>query len=427
MAWMWAAVSVIVLVYLLQELLSPTKKKRLPPGPRGLPILGHFHLLGKNPHQDLYHLARKHGPIMGLRVGFVPAVVVSSPAGAELVLKTHDLVFASRPRNEAAWYISYEQRNLVFLPYGPYWRNIRKLCTLKLLSNLRINQFQAMRKAELGLLVSSLKQAAELREIVDLSARVSGLSGDMNCLMIFGKKYADKDLDEKGFKAVISERLRKIFDGFLDKIIDEHAQNKQEKKETEDFVDTMMSIMESGEAEFEFDRRNVKAVLFDLFIAGVDTSATAIEWALSELIRHPQVMKKLQNELETVVGLDHMVEESHLDKLEYLDFVVKETLRLHPVVPLLIPHESTDDCVIDGFHIPKGSRTMVNIWAIGRDPKVWSDPEVFKPERFIGSNIDLRGHNFQLIPFGVRKTGLPRIATRTHRGSVGGFTASSLL
>ncbi|KAL0395595.1 UNVERIFIED_CONTAM: cytochrome [Sesamum calycinum] len=363
MAWMWAAVSVIVLVYLLQELLSPTKKKRLPPGPRGLPILGHFHLLGKNPHQDLYHLARKHGPIMGLRLGFVPAVVVSSPAGAELVLKTHDLVFASRPRNEAAWYISYEQRNLVFLPYGPYWRNIRKLCTLKLLSNLRINQFQTMRKAELGLLVSSLKLAAELREIVDLSARVSGLSGDMNCLMIFGKKYADRDLDEKGFKAVISEvvaigakfnladyfpgigvldlhgmhrkmkRLRKIFDGFLDKIIDEHVQNKQEKKETEDFVDTMMAIMESGEAEFEFDRRNVKAVLFDLFIAGVDTSATAIEWALSELIRHPQVMKKLQKELETVVGLDHMVEESHLDKLEYLDFVVKETLRLHPVAP----------------------------------------------------------------------------------------------
>ncbi|KAL0424422.1 UNVERIFIED_CONTAM: cytochrome [Sesamum radiatum] len=118
-------------------------------------------------------------------------------------------------------------------------------------------------------------------------------------------------------------------------------------------------------------------------------------------------MKKLQKELETVVRLDHMVEESHLDKLEYLDFVVKETLRLHPVVPLLIPHESMEDCVIDGFHIPKGSRTMVNIWAIGRDPKVWSDPEVFKPERFIGSNIDLRGHNFQLIPFGSGRRGCP--------------------
>ncbi|KAI3462018.1 hypothetical protein Pfo_018681 [Paulownia fortunei] len=437
MAWIWTALSVIILVYLLQELLSLTKKKRLPPGPRGLPILGHFHLLGMNPHQDLCHLARKHGPIMGLRLGFVPAIVVSSPAAAELVLKTNDLVFASRPRSDAANYISYEQRNLVFGPYGPYWRNMRKLCTFELLSNHRINQFQPMRKAELGLLVSSLKQAAEMMETVDVSARVSALIGDMNCLMVFGRKFADRDLDEKGFKAVITETLQvgarfnladyfpyigvldlqgmnsrmkelsKIFDGFLEKIIDDHVRNKQEKKQTEDFVDTMISIMESGEAGFEFDRRHVKAVLLDLLVAGTDTSATTVEWALSELIRHPPLMKKLQKELESVVGMDHIVEESHLDKLEYLNFVVKETLRLHPAAPLLIPHESMEDCVVDGFHIPKKSRILVNVWAIGRDPLVWPDPETFSPERFIGSDIDLKGHDFQLIPFGSGRRSCP--------------------
>ncbi|KAL0461179.1 UNVERIFIED_CONTAM: cytochrome [Sesamum latifolium] len=361
MAWMWAALSVIVLIYLFQELLSPTKKKRLPPGPRGLPILGHLHLLGKNPHQDLYHLARKHGPIMGLRFGFVPAVVVSSPAGAELVLKTHDLVFANRPRNEASKYIWYGQKDLAFGQYGPYWRNMRKLCTAELLSNRRINQFRAMRKVELELLVSSLKRTAEMREIVDLSARVSGLIGDMICLMIFGRKYADRDLDhEKGFKILTTEveefagkfnvadyfpyigildlqgmnrkmkSLSKTFDKFLEKIIDDHVMIKQEKKQTKDFVDTMMEIMESGKAEFQFDRRHVKAVLLDLLVAGMDTTASTIEWTLSELIRHPQ-----------------------------------ENLRLHPVGPLLIPHESTEDCVIDGYHIQKGSRTIVNVWAIG--------------------------------------------------------------
>ncbi|KAL0461182.1 UNVERIFIED_CONTAM: cytochrome [Sesamum latifolium] len=350
MAWMWAAVSVIVLVYLLQELLSPTKKKRLPPGPRGLPILGHLHLLGKNPHQDLYHLARKHGPIMGLRFGFVPAVVVSSPAGAELVLKTHDLVFANRPRNEASKYIWYGQKDLAFGQYGPYWRNMRKLCTLELLSNCRINQFGGMRKVELELLVSSLKRAAGMREIVDLSARVSGLIGDMNSLMVFGRKYADRDLDhDKGFKILIMEAmefagkfnvadyfpyiglldlqglnrkmksLSKTFDRFLEKMIDDHVKNKQEKKQTKDFVDTMMEIMESGKAEFQFDRGHVKAVLLDLLIGGMDTSTSAIEWALSELIRHPQVMKKLQKELETVVGMDQMVEESHLHRLEFVN------------------------------------------------------------------------------------------------------------
>ncbi|GFQ08115.1 cytochrome p450 cyp736a12 [Phtheirospermum japonicum] len=177
---------------------------------------------------------------------------------------------------------------------------------------------------------------------------------------------------------------------------------------TEDFVDTMMSIMESGEAGFEFDRRNVKAVLQDLLIAGMDTSSTAVEWALSELFRHPQIMKKLQNELESVVGLDHMVEEQHLHTLEYLDAVIKESLRLHPVArALLIPHESMEDCVIDGFHIPKKSRILVNTWAIGRDPNVWPDPETFSPERFIGSHIDLKGQHFQLLPFGSGRRGCP--------------------
>ncbi|GFP94171.1 cytochrome p450 cyp736a12 [Phtheirospermum japonicum] len=294
MALIWTAIlSVIILVYLLQKLLGPEKKKMFPPGPWSLPIVGHFHLLGRNPHQDLHRLARKYGPIMGLRFGFMPTIIVSSAAGAELFLKTHDLNFASRPESEAAKHVSYGQRNLVSAPYSPYWRDMRKLCTLELLSNRRINQFQAMRRAELELLVSSLKRAAEKSEIVDFSSRISGLSGDMNCLMIFGKKYADGDLDVKGFKAVMVEameigasfnladyfpyigvldlhgmnrrmkELSRIFDGFLEKVIDEHVQNKKagENDGTEDFVDTMMSIMESGEAGFEFDRRNVKAVL----------------------------------------------------------------------------------------------------------------------------------------------------------------------
>lgn len=291
MAWIWAVLSAILLVYLLQQLLGPNKRKRLPPGPIGLPILGHFHLLGKNPHVDLCRLAQKHGPIMGLRFGFVRAVVVSSPAAAELVLKTHDLVFASRPPNDAARQVSYEQRNLVFGPYGPYWRNMRKLCTLQLLSSFKINQFEPMRKAEVGLLVASLKQAAEGRETVDLSARISAANGDMNCLMILGRKYSDRDLGEEGFKSLFMEavevaaqfnltdyfpyigaldlqglnrrmkRLSNVFDGFLEKIIDDHVQNRREKKQSEDFVDTMMAIMESGEAGFEFDRRHIKAVL----------------------------------------------------------------------------------------------------------------------------------------------------------------------
>ncbi|PIN13798.1 Cytochrome P450 CYP2 subfamily [Handroanthus impetiginosus] len=348
MAWIWtAAISAITFLYLLLQFLNLKNKKKLPPGPIGLPILGHFHLLGKNPHQDLHRIAQKHGPIIYLQFGSVPTIIVSSPAAAELFLKTHDTVFADRPHHEASIYLGYEQRNLIFGKYGQYWRNMRKLCTMELLSNLKISQFQTMRKTELSLLVGLLKKAAETGETVDLSVRITNLSADMTCLMVFGKKYEERDLDEKGFKEVIKEvmeeaaafnigdyfpylrgldlqgsarrlkRLSKIFDGFLEKIIDEHVKNKKEK-ETQDFVDTMMGIMESGEAAFEFDRRHVKAVL----------------------------MK---------------------------------------------------------------ARVLINAYAIGRDPSAWKDPEKFFPDRFYESNVDLRGRDFQLIPFGSGRRGCPGI------------------
>lgn len=144
-----------------------------------------------------------------------------------------------------------------------------------------------------------------------------------------------------------------------------------------------------------------------MFSAATDTSAKVIDWALSELIKHPKVMTKLQKELENIVGLNRMVEETDLQNLEYLDMVVKETLRLHPVAPLLLPHESNEDCTVNGFHIPKKTRVIINVWAIGRDPEAWNDPDKFFPERFVGSSIDLYGHDFQLLPFGSGRRGCP--------------------
>jgi len=139
----------------------------------------------------------------------------------------------------------------------------------------------------------------------------------------------------------------------------------------------------------------------------MDTSATSIEWTLSELLKNPRVMKKLQKELESVVGMERKVEESDLEKLEYLDMVIKESMRLHPVVPLLIPHQSREDCMVGEFFIPKDSRVIVNAWAIAREPSAWREAEKFWPERFEGSSIDVRGRDFQLLPFGSGRRGCP--------------------
>ncbi|XP_062149139.1 cytochrome P450 71AU50-like [Alnus glutinosa] len=438
MAWTWTIAALLMLAYLLRDRAwkSSSNKKKLPPGPRGFPLFGNLYLLGKLPHRDLHRLAQKHGPIMYLRLGLVPAIVVSSPQAAEQFLKAHDLVFASRPPHEAAKHISYEQKNLSMSPYGSYWRNIRKMCTLELLSNHKITSFKSMRMEELGLLIKFIREAARDCVAVDLSGKVSSLSADMSCRMVFGKKYLDKDIDERGFKAVIQEGMRleatpnigdyipyvapldlqgltrrmkaisKIFDSFLEKIIDEHVQSKDENQ-TKDFVDVMLSFMGFEESEYRIERSNIKAIILDMLAGSMDTSATVIEWALSELMKHPRVMKKVQKELEDVVGLERMVEESDLDSLEYLDMVLKETFRLHPIAPLMLPHLAMEDCTVIGFHIPRNSRVIINVWAIGRDPSVWSDAEKFYPERFVGSNIDVQGRDFQLIPFGSGRRGCP--------------------
>ncbi|XP_062148744.1 cytochrome P450 71AU50-like [Alnus glutinosa] len=438
MAWTWTIAALLMLAYLLREWAwkSSSNKKKLPPGPRGFPLFGNLHLLGELPHRDLHRLAQKHGPIMYLRLGLVPAIVVSSPQAAEQFLKAHDLVFASRPPLEASKHISYEQKNMSMSPYGSYWRNMRKMCTLELLSNHKINAFKSMRKEELDLLTRFIQEAARDCVAVDLSAKVSSLSVDMSCRMVFGKKYMDKDIDERGFKAVIHESMQlggtpnlgdyipfikpldlqgltrrmkavsKIIDNFFEKIIDEHVHS-QDKNKTKDFVDVMLSFMGSEGSEYRIERSHIKATILDMLAGSMDTTGTVVEWALSELMKHPRVMKKAQKELEDVVGLERMVEESDLDSLEYLDMVLKETLRLHPIAPLLLPHEATEDCTVHGFHIPKKSRVIINAWAIGRDPSVWSDAEKFFPERFVGSNIDVRGRDFQLIPFGSGRRGCP--------------------
>ncbi|XP_044470677.1 cytochrome P450 71AU50-like [Mangifera indica] len=427
----WTLFAVLfALLFFLQSLKRPTssKTKRLPPGPKGFPIFGSLHLVGKFPPRDFYELAKKHGSIMFLRLGLIPTVVVSSPQAAEQFLKTHDLNFASRPPVDTLKHIAYGQRNMAFSPYGSYWRTMRKICTLELLSRNKIVANQGMRKEELELMIEGIKEAADAGVAVDLTAKVTSVSADLTCRMVFGKKYADVEFDERGFNLVFQEGVKlaaifnlgdyipriasldlqgltkrakavaKVFDDFFEKVIDEHVQSKDENR-TKDFVDVMLSFMGSQETEHKIERDHVKAILLDMLVAAVDPSALAIGWTLSELFKHPEVMKRAQKELENVVGLDRMVEESDLENLEYLDMIMKEALRLHPVSPL-IPYESAEDCTIDGYYIPKKSRVYINVWAIGRDSEAWTDSEKFFPERFVGSDIDLRGRHFQLLSFG---------------------------
>ncbi|XP_043717811.1 cytochrome P450 71AU50-like [Telopea speciosissima] len=417
--------------------------RRLPPGPWGFPVLGNLLMLGDLPHRTIHRMAQKYGSIMYIRLGLVPTVVVSLAQVAELFLKTHDINFASRPYTMGAQYMSYGNKGMAFSKYGTYWRNMRKLCTIELLSAAKVDSFKQMRREEVRLLVGSLREAAEAGAVVDVSAKVGSLIEDMTFRMLIGSKVDNfrlKSVVEEFFKLLgafnladfipyigaldlqgLGRRMKKVskvLDEFLEKIIDDHINNPKDSEDNKDFIDVMLLLMmESkhmhiGEEEqsYMIDRTNIKAIILDMIVAGIDTSSVTIGWALSELFRHPKVMEKLQEELRSKVGIDQLVEEDDLVKFDYLDMVVKEAMRLHPVAPFLLAHESLEDITINGYHIPKNSRVIINAWAIHRDPNVWStcdDAENFLPERFIGSNIDICGHDFQLIPFGSGRRGCP--------------------
>ncbi|MED6211400.1 hypothetical protein PIB30_073346 [Stylosanthes scabra] len=438
-----------IIIFLSPFVLNPAAKpqhnngssKKTPPGPKPLPIIGNLHILGKFPHRTLQALATKYGPIMSLKLGQVPALVVSSPEVAQLFFKTHDSIFANRPKLQVVETLSYGRKGLVFTEYGGYWRNVRKLCTMQLLSAPKIEMFGPLRKKELGLLVNTLKKASDLHEVVDLSELIGEVVENITYNMILGRNKDDRfdikgliheimnliglfnladfvpilaSFDLQGLKRRAKKASKAVGEA-LDQIINDHEHpSSVESPEFKDFIDILLSYMNQPVDPHDHEQRhivgrtNIKAIVLDLIAGAYDTSRTTIEWGMSELIKNPTTMNKLQNEIEALVGIHRQVEEKDLEKLPYLDMVVKEIFRLYPVGPLLVPHESSEDVTINGYFIEKNTRIMVNAWAIGRDPRIWSEnSDMFFPERFENNDIDVKGHDFRLIPFGSGRRGCP--------------------
>ncbi|GLJ31861.1 hypothetical protein SUGI_0641050 [Cryptomeria japonica] len=422
------------------------RKLKLPPGPRPWPLIGSLHLLGNLPHQALTRLANKYGSIMFLRLGSVPTVVVSSPAMAKEFLKTHDLVFATRPICAQGKYVCYDHKDVAYAPYGAYWRHMRKLLMVELLTVKRIDSFRFVREEEVSAMIASIwQESGHGAQCVDVKKRLSSLTQNITCRIFSSRTYSDNELSGGlGFKQMIDEMfavagafcvgdfipsldcldlqgirrrmqaVQKIFDGFAEKIIDEHIHRRLEERKgkegdrVKDMVDVMLDMAETE--GHTISRVNIKATILDMLAAGVETSSTTVEWAMSELLRNPATLARAQKEIESAVGRDRQVKESDVMSFDYLRCVVKETFRLHPPFPLLIPHESMEGCNVGGYFVPPKTRLFVNVWAMGRDETVWKDAQQFKPERFMGCNKDVRGQDFDLLPFGTGRRGCPGIS-----------------
>ncbi|GLJ45523.1 hypothetical protein SUGI_0958430 [Cryptomeria japonica] len=276
---------------------------------------------------------------------------------------------------------------------------------------------------------------------VELRKHLYCLTLNIVCRMFVGRSYSDHKLSGgQEFLQLVTESMRlagafvlgdfipflafldwggqcrrmqavnKVFDAFAEQIIDEHVERRKTKKSEEpDIIDMMFDMAESENVEIQVSRMHFKAIILDLLTASTETSATTVEWTMTELLRNPKALARAQQEIEVKVGRDRMVNESDLVNLDYLQCVVKEAFRLHPAGPLLVPHESTQGCNVAGYYIPPKTRLFVNVWAIGRDETVWEDALEFNPERFIGSSLDVKGQHFELLPFGTGRRGCPGI------------------
>ncbi|XP_042009334.1 cytochrome P450 71A8-like [Salvia splendens] len=436
-----ALLSLLLLLSITRIFLKSSSKKKLPPSPPKLPIIGNLHQLGSSlPHRSLHSLAKKHGPLMLLHFGSVPVLIVSSAEFAREIMVTHDTTFANRPRFKAMMKLVYGCRDVAFLPYGEYWRRLRSIVVLQLLSNKRVQSYRAIREEEAALIVKKVLETSG-NTAVDLSAMFESFSNDVIGRSAFGGKLSDSENGKKfleamadlmkllgiidigdfiawlgwigrvnGFDRRLDDTAKRI-DLVLESVIQERMLEKKGVKEEsgEHFVDILLDIYNHTTLDVSIDRDSLKAIILDVFVGGTDTISTTMEWTMSEILRHPKVMKKLQQEVRGILKQKPEITDDDLQKMHYLKAVIKEAMRLHPPLPLLLPRLASKDVQVKGFDISAGTIVMINAWAIGRDLVSWDKPETFMPERFLNSSIDFKGLDFELIPFGGGRRGCPGI------------------
>ncbi|KAE8696195.1 Cytochrome P450 84A1 [Hibiscus syriacus] len=435
-----ALLFVVIPFLFLLRLIYQLGRKPFPPGPKGLPITGTMLMMDQLTHRGLAKLARRYGGIFHLEMGCIHIVAISNPEMAGQVLQFHDSIFSNRPATIAISYLTYDRADMAFAHYGPFWRQMRKLCVVKLFSRKREESWESVRdevenlvqavsscdgKAiNVGELIFNLTKSITYRAAFGSSSQ-EGQDEFIKILKEFSKLFGAFNIadfvpwlgwvDPQGLNARL-QKARFALDKFIDTIIDDHIQKRKsyvngggrggDYGET-DMVDELLAfyceeakVNESDDLNsIRLTRDNIKAVIMDVMFGGTETVASAIEWALTELMRTPEDMKRVQWELAEVVGLDRRMEESDLDKLPYLKCCLKETLLLH---------ETAEEAVVPGYRIPAKSRVMINAWAIGRDKDSWEDPESFRPSRFLNEGApDFKGGNFEFIPFGSGRSSCP--------------------
>ncbi|VAI32961.1 unnamed protein product [Triticum turgidum subsp. durum] len=396
-----------------------------PPGPTSFPVIGNIPDLVRSGelHRSLARLSASYGPVMSMRLGMASLVVLSSPATAHEALHKKEGAVSSRWVPDSASVMGHSDISMVWLPSSsPLWKHLRTVASTLLFTSRRLRASRAIQErkarelvdhlhacsgrpvrvalpvfsAVLNMLSSALfsEDVVELgsvsgQEFMELIADSSAETAKPN-ISDFFPFLSSLDLSRR--RRAVAANLSRFYQ-FFDAVIDRRLNNAEKPG---DLLESLLELPAKSQLERP-----------DLFIAGSHTTTTTVEWAMAELLRNPTKMAKARAELREAFGSGN-AEEGDLANLPYLQAVMKETMRLHPPAPLLLPHEVSETGVtLGGFSVPKGARVLINVWAIGRDPEVWAEPEVFMPERFLDREVDFRGRAFEFIPFGSGRRACP--------------------
>ncbi|PIN17127.1 Cytochrome P450 CYP2 subfamily [Handroanthus impetiginosus] len=421
----YASLSLLSIFLILKNLAK--NHCNLPPSPApALPILGHLHLLKPPVHRTLRRFSQTHGPIFSLKFGSRKVVVVSSPKLVKECFTTNDIVFSNRPYSLANEYIGYNHTTMAGAPYGHHWRNLRRLGTQEVLSVVRLNEFSHVREEEMRQTLLTLITSGNEYTKVELRPKLFELIFNVIMRMLAGNKYSRNEqlggkfremvtevlqhaqssnpedflpflrwIDYKGLKKKLAD-LGKKLDEFYQNMLEEHRREK-----TNTVIGHLLSLQEL-DPEFYTDQI-IKGFITNMIIAGTNTSVVTIEWTMSLLLNHPNVLQKAKLELDSKIGHHRLVEELDLPKLHYLRNIILETFSMFPAGPLVVPRESSIDCKLGGYDIPRETLLLVNAWAIHRDPEVWDDPMCFKPEKFEEKEVETQ----ELMPFGMGRRACP--------------------
>lgn len=413
----------------------------LPSGPRGLPLVGYLPFLGSNLHQSFTELGKTYGPIFKIQLGTKLCIVIGSPSLVKEVVRDQDVTFANRDPSIAATIVSFGGSDIAFSNHGHEWRKMRKILATEMLTNSSLDSSYFLRNQQVKKMIADIYGKAG--EVVDIGELALLAIFNSVSSMVWGQTLKDNQGGTKNteFRAVLAEfmellgqpnisdffpllarvdlqgigrRTKRILlrcEDVLNSAINIH--NDGENSGQKDFLGYLLQLTKCEDRGRSLTLVQVKAMLMDIVIGGMDTTVTTVEWAMALILQHPKVMRKVQEELTEIVGLNSRVEEAHLLKLEYLKAVVKETFRLHPAVPLLVPHSPSKTTTVGGYTIPKGAQIFLNVFAIQRDLQLWEAPLEFKPERFLkgtpSEELDYWGNHLRYLPFGSGRRRCPGI------------------